>query len=145
MHDPQLGQILNARNDLLEELACLPFLNVAVLNDVVEEFPAWGVFHDEHQRCGGLDDLVKLHYVRVLNDFQNVDFAAHPLDVGVVDHLGLLQNFASNLFPSRLVDAHLDLAKGAFANGLTEDIVADPAFPSNQRSQLHLNNLIKHS
>jgi hypothetical protein len=138
VHDTQLGQILNSRDNLLEKLASLPFLNVAKLHDVVEQFPAWGVLHDEHQRCGGFDDLVQLHNVRVLYDFQNVDFAADPLNIGIINHFGLLQYFASDLFPSRLMDAHFDLAKRAFANRLAEDVVANPAFSFDQRPQLHL-------
>ena len=97
MHDLQLRDVLNSRDDLLEEAAGRLLVHLLVLDDVVEEFATRGKLHDQVQLFGRLDDFVELDDVRVLHDFQNVDFTRNTLYIGNVDDLALFEYFDGNL------------------------------------------------
>ena len=87
MHDPQLMQVLYTANYLLEELACLLFFELLLLDDVVEELAPTDVLHYQVQLLGGLDDLKKLDNVRVSDQFEDVDLPGYSLDVSLLGYL----------------------------------------------------------
>ena len=87
MHDPQLMQVLYTANYLLEELACLLFFELLLLDDVVEELAPTDVLHYQVQFLRGLDDLKKLDNVRVSDQFEDVDLPGYSLDVSLLGYL----------------------------------------------------------
>ena len=87
MHDPELMQVLYTANYLLEELACLLFFELLLLDDVVEELAPTDVLHYQVQFLRGLDDLKKLDNVRVSDQFEDVDLPGYSLDVSLLGYL----------------------------------------------------------
>ena len=107
MNDIKLVQILNARNYLMEKFKCMRFLDPLVLDDVVEQFTAICVLHNQVQLLGCFDDFVELNDVGVSDHLQNVDFAGNSLYVVDILDFVLLENFYRNLQPiSRMVNLH---------------------------------------
>ena len=49
--------VLNTRNDLLEEPACLIFLESFSLDDVIEQFTSTRVLHNKEKLARSLDNL----------------------------------------------------------------------------------------
>lgn len=68
MHNPQLTNVFNARNNLLEEATCCHFVNFLILHDVVEQLTAGCKLHDQVKLLGSLDDFIQLDDMRMLND-----------------------------------------------------------------------------
>ena len=83
----QLAYVFDTRNDLLEEFTCSGLVYLLVLNDVVEEFASRSELHDQVQLLGRLDYLVKLHQVRVLDDFQNMNLTRDTLYISHINNL----------------------------------------------------------
>lgn len=74
MYYIQPGHILNATEDLLEKFASLLLLHSLVLYNVVEQFTARCVLHDQVQLLWSLNYFVQLNHMRMLDNFENMDF-----------------------------------------------------------------------
>ena len=81
MHYIEPRNVLNTAQKLLEELACLLLLDTLVLDDVVKELTSRGVLHDEIELLRSLDYLIQLHNMRMLNNFENMNFTRNSLNV----------------------------------------------------------------
>lgn len=81
VHDAQLVDVLDARDDLLVHLCGLLLLQVAILNDVLEQLAARTVLHDQVQVVIVFYHFIQLNDVRMPNLLQNRDFAVDALDV----------------------------------------------------------------
>jgi hypothetical protein len=57
MDNIEFMQVFHPRDNLMEELAGLGFLDPLVGHDIVEEFSPAGVLHDKVELFGGFDDL----------------------------------------------------------------------------------------
>ena len=99
----KLVEVLDATDDLLEELAGLHLLQLLLLDDVVEKFATTDELHDEEQLLGRLDDFEKLDDVGVSDHLENVDLSGDSQHVSLSRDLALLENFDCHL-PQR---AHL--------------------------------------
>ena len=97
MNNPKLADILDPRNDLLEESARCVFVHFLILDNIVKQFSARRKLHDQIQLLGGLNDLVQLNKVGVLDYFQNVDLTRNSLNICNILYLALFENFDSNL------------------------------------------------
>lgn len=86
-------QVFDPRNYLVEELACFWLFNSLILNNVIEQLAAASVLHDQVELFGSLDYLkrtvllvekpyfIKLDYIGVPNQLENVDFSCDSLHV----------------------------------------------------------------
>jgi len=92
-----LVQVLDARDQLLVELARLLLLQTRVPHDVVEQLAAVGVLHDHEELLLGLDDLVQLDDVVVAHLLQNLYLTSYPLNIFLVINLIFFKNFNSYL------------------------------------------------
>lgn len=82
--DAELVDVVDARDELLEVLAGLLFLQPLVLHDLVEELAAFHELHHQVQVLLGLDDLVDLHDVGVVQLLEDLDLATDALHVLVL-------------------------------------------------------------
>ena len=117
--------IFHAGDDLLEEPPGVVLLQLAVLNDVVEEFSAGDVFH-HHEDVGGRgDDLIELNDVRMSEQLQVLnfppDFSHH---VQVFDFLPV-EDLDGHFVSGHLMEADFDLAERADAQSFAQDVMAD--------------------
>jgi|DEB0MinimDraft_12_1074336.scaffolds.fasta_scaffold13959_1 hypothetical protein len=76
--------IVDARDKLLEVLACLLLFQSLVLNDDIEQLASADKLHDQVEVLLSFDDLIYLYNVRVMELFEDLDFTADPLDVLLV-------------------------------------------------------------
>lgn len=90
MTNPKLVDVVDARYQLLEVLARLPFLKPLVLHNQVEEFAALHELHDEIEILLGLDDFVDLDYVWMVQLLEDFDFTTDALHVFLLFDTGLL-------------------------------------------------------
>jgi hypothetical protein len=60
------------------------------------------------------------------DQFKDVDLSGYPFDVSHIDDLGLHQYLHCNFFASGNLGGQLHLSESALANGLSEQVVADP-------------------
>lgn len=74
MANPELVNVVNASDEFLEVLAGCLFLEALALDDQLEKLAAVCELHDQVEVFFGLDDLVDLNHVRVVQLFQNFDF-----------------------------------------------------------------------
>jgi len=117
--------LVDPSNDLVEEACCLWLLHASIGNNVVEELPSTCILHDQIELPSRLYDLVKLNYMRMPDEFENVDLTSNALDVSNLNDPLLLQDLDSNSLPGQNMPPQLNLAKRAFANRLSEHVVAD--------------------
>ena len=59
MANATLVNVLNTRDDLLEELAGLLFLQLFAFNDVLKEFATRRILHNQKQLARSLDNLIE--------------------------------------------------------------------------------------
>lgn len=83
------------------------------------------MLHNQKESPWRFDDFIKLDYVRVSNDFQNVDLAADPLYIVDVRDLVLLQDLDGHLLVSKQVDPLFDFTKGPLTERLSYSIGPD--------------------
>ena len=117
--------VLDAGDDLLEEVSRLVLAETTLLHDVVEELAALDVLHDHVDVVRGLEDLIQADDVRVHEQPQDLDLPANLLLH--VDGLDLLavQDLDGHLVPGEDVLGHLDLAEGADPERLAHPVVRE--------------------
>ena len=101
----------------MEEADCCRFLDSLVLHDVVKQFAATCILHDQVELLRCLNDLVELDDVRVPDHLQDVDLPRDSLHVVHVLYLVLLKYFDGNLLEVIVV-------KFGFAVKLTFSLVS---------------------
>lgn len=99
----------------MQKSAGFLILNSFFFNDVVEQFATWSVFHNKKQLSASFNNLVELDYVRMPNDFENLNFTHHPGNIGLLLDFVFLENFDRNLFLGDLVNAHPNLPKSTLS------------------------------
>ena len=77
MDNIKLMNVFDSSNNLLEEFACLIFLEPSISNYIVEELTSTCILHNEVQLFWGLDNFIKLYDVWVANKLENVDFSGY--------------------------------------------------------------------
>lgn len=102
----------------MEHSCCLNFVDAFILDDVVKQFSFFDELHDEKQLFGGLYDFVKLHYVRMPDKFQYMDFSRDSFNVCYFSYFAFLENFDSDILVGRLVDRWFDFTESALADRL---------------------------
>jgi hypothetical protein len=125
VHHFQRVDVLDPVQDLLEDAAGLGLGQAFLLDDVVEQLALGDVLHHEEQLLLGLDDFVELDDVGVPDELEDVHFPRDALDVCDVHDLALLEDLDGHGLLGEGVVGQLDLAEGALAEGLAEDVLAD--------------------
>ena len=77
----QLVNVFDARYELLEVLACLMLVQSLILHDHVEELATLYKLHDEIEILLGLDDLINLFNVRMVQLLQDLNLSTNSLDI----------------------------------------------------------------
>lgn len=103
MNDVVPMAIVDAGDDLLEEASSVRLLQLAVLDDIVEQFAARHVLHDHENvgRCA--DHLVQFDDVRVTEQLQVLNLAPDLADYVQVFDLLTVQNLDGHLVAGGLV------------------------------------------
>lgn len=134
--DAELVQVLDAGDELPEELAGLMLLQPFLFYDHLEELPLGHVLHHQEELLWSLNYLVQLNDVWVPDLLQNVDFSSDPLDIGHVGDPTLLKHLHSHSLTSDRVDPQLHLPKRALAQISSHHVVPDG--PTALKSRLGL-------
>lgn len=120
MDNLQLVQVIDTVDNLVKKSTCLSLCQSLLLSrvlflisDVIEQFTATAVLHDQKQVFWGLDYFVELNQVRMTDQFQNVDLPAHSFNVTDVRDLLLLQYLYCHLLLRQFMDCQFYLAEGS--------------------------------
>lgn len=81
------------------------------------EFLAFDELGDKHVVFGGLDELVELEEVGVVDPFEDLNLSADAAGVFLRGYSLLVEHFHSHWLTSRHVDGSLDLPESATADG----------------------------
>ena len=104
MHDAYFMDILDAGDELVEHFSCFSFRDSLVLDDVIEELALFHELHDQKELFRCFDDFVKLDYMGVPDQFQDMNLPTNPLNIGHLTYFTLFQDFDGNLLLCRLMD-----------------------------------------
>ena len=73
--------VFDAGYELLKVLACLILIKSLVLNDHIEELATLYELHDQIEILLGLDDLINLYNVGMVQLFENLNLSTNSLDI----------------------------------------------------------------
>jgi len=82
------------------------------------------MFHDKEELVGSFDDFVELDDMRVPDNFQNMNFPGHSLDIVHIRYLVLLQNFDRHFLLRKQVNTFFHFAKRTLTKSLGDPIGA---------------------
>lgn len=85
MYDARLVHVVNSRDDLAHETACLSLIQAATRVDVLDEITTPTELGDKVVRIVRLQYLVQLHYVPVSQALQQV-----TLSLQILSHVGVI-------------------------------------------------------
>ena len=103
MDDANFMDVLDAGDKLVEHFSGFGLGDSLVLDDVVEELALFHELHDQEELFRSFDDFIKLDYMGVPDQLEDVDLPADPLDVRHLRYLTLFQDFDGYLLLRRLV------------------------------------------
>ena len=129
VYDSVFVDVLHTCNDLLHEPDGFGFIEPLPFDDVVEEFTAFSILHDEVDVGFGFDDLVELDDVGMAEYFEDADFAGDTFDVWLFDNFLFLEGFDGHLFLGEDVSAQFDFAESTFADRAAYPVIAQYDFP----------------
>ena len=89
------------------------------LNDIVEKFSAWYKLHYEGKLSGSLNNFIKLDYVWMSYNFQDLDFPHDSSDVCLLFYFVFLKNLDGNFFACQNVSSKPYFAKSSLTNCFT--------------------------
>ena len=73
--------VFDAGYELLKVLACLILIKSLVLNDHIEELATLYELHDQIEILLGLDDLINLYNVGMVQLFENLNLSTNSFDI----------------------------------------------------------------
>ena len=82
--------VMDGSYQFLEVLAGMLFLETGVLNDDVEQLASLSELHNQIEVFFCLDDLVKLHYIRMMGLLQDFYFSRDAFNILLIFYLSLL-------------------------------------------------------
>lgn len=104
MDDSDFVDILDAGNELMKHFSSFRLPDSLVLDDMIEQLALFHELHDQEKLFGCFDDFIKLDYMRVPDQFQDVNLPTDPLYIGHLSYLTLFQDFDGYLLLRRLMD-----------------------------------------
>ena len=90
--------VFDAWYELLKVLACLILIKSLVLNDHIEELATLYELHDQIEILLGLDDLINLYNVGMVQLFEDLNLSTNSLDILLLFNSWLFKNFHGNLY-----------------------------------------------
>lgn len=145
MHDHVTMAVVYAGDDLLKEPASFRFLQLPIVDDVIEQLATADVLHDHKDVGRRRDDLVQLDDVRMAEELQILDFTpdlAHHIET--LDLL-TIQYLDRHLVLRHLMLTDLDLSERSRAERGTENVVTDLDQRLGRRTTRGLASLVTHN
>ena len=99
MRDAQFPQVLNTCNKLLEDPACLFFLQFLFCCYEIKQLSIATMLHDQVKLRLCFDDFIKLDNVRMSNNLQYVNLPGDTFHIIDIFNFGLFKDFDSDLYP----------------------------------------------
>lgn len=93
MANAKFVQVLNARNDLVQKASGFLLPDALVRDNILEEFAAPRVLHNQEKFFFALNDLVELDDDGVSDNLEDVDFSADTVHIRRIHNLVLLEYF----------------------------------------------------
>ena len=125
MRDSELAKVLNTRDELLEQPACLLFLQMVLGSDVVKQLSIAAVLHDQKQPLRCFYDLVHLNDMGVSDDFEDVDLSLNTLNIVYIVNFPLFKNLDGDLLACVDVISLLDLSESALTKSFLDFVVSN--------------------
>jgi hypothetical protein len=124
VNNASLVQVADTGDELGEQLTRRAVLQIAVVEDVVEQLTARRILEDDADVALSLNHLMQANNVRVVEPAQDVDLAVDLGQAVRVTAQGLSPyELDGNLDAAVALPAHLDLAELALTKRLTQDVV----------------------
>ena len=124
VNNASLVQVADTGDKLGEQLTRRAVLQIAVVEDVVEQLTARRILEDDADVALGLNHLMQANNVRVVEPAQDVDLA---VDLGQTVRVAAQSlspyELDGNLDAAVALPAHLDLAELALTKCLTQNVV----------------------
>ena len=124
MNNASLVQVADTGDKLGEQLTRRTILQIAMVEDVVEQLTARRILEDDADVALSLNHLMQANNVRVVEPAQDVNLA---VDLGQAVRVAAQSlspyELDGNLDAAVALPAHLDLAELALAKCLTQDVV----------------------
>lgn len=105
MDDANFMDVFDARYKLMKHFSCFSFSDSFVLDNVIKELALLHELHDQKELFRCFDDFIKLNYMGVPDQFQNVNLATNPLHVSHLCYFTFFQDFDGYLLLRRLMDS----------------------------------------
>jgi hypothetical protein len=121
--------LFDSSEDLMKKNTGLWLFQATFGHNIIKDFSARCVFHDQIQLPSRLNDLVQLHDVWMSDQLQDMYFSCYALHISYFHDTLFLQDLYSNALPSQDVRTQLHLAEGSLANGFAKYIMADGLCP----------------
>ena len=128
MHYFKFAYVLHTRYYLLEEPTSLGFFYSLALDYIIKQFTPRSKLHDEIKFFWRFNNFIELDNVRMLHNFQNMDFSGDSFNICHVCDLWLLKDFYRNFLLRLYVCAYFNFSKSSFSNWLSENILTNLAF-----------------
>lgn len=109
----------------MEKPASLRFLDPLVLDNKIEKLAPTCILHDQVELLRCLNNFIKLDYVWVSYQLEDMYLPCHPLNVADILYFLLFEDFNGDFFSSEIVITQLYLSECALADSLAKNIVAD--------------------
>ena len=106
MDDAEFVELLDARDDLVQELGGLHLPEALAVHNVLKQLASAQILHHQAELALHVNYLIQLHDVRVLDYLEDVDLPCDPLHIARVRYLVLFEDLYCNLL-TRLVVAEL--------------------------------------
>lgn len=87
-----------------------------MFDNVVEQFPSRRILHDEVELLLGLDDLVELYNLRMLDNLEDMYLSRDPFDIGYIYYFTLFKDLNCHFSFCQDVHANLDFAECTLTN-----------------------------
>lgn len=110
--------VLNSCQQLLHKPNSFLLSEPPLLDDMLEQFSALRVLHNQVYAALGLNDLIELRDIGMPEYLQDADLSGDSFDICLVDYLILLQHFDGHSFAGGNVDGEVDLPESALADDL---------------------------
>ena len=125
MYDVETRYVFNTTEYLLEEFTCFFLFYSLMLYNIIKQLTSWCVFHYQIQLLRRFYNLIKLYHMRMLNNFQNVNFTRNSFVICCIHYFAFFENLHSNSCFCKDVHADFDFAECSFADCFTEDVLSN--------------------
>jgi hypothetical protein len=105
MDDSYFMDVLDSRDKLVEHFSSLRLSNAFIFDNMVEELALFHELHDQKELFRCLDDFIKLYYMWMSYEFENVNLPTDSFNVSYFCNFALFQYFDGYLLLRGLMDS----------------------------------------